>query len=155
MVQRFATSPDRIQILRGLVAYRTELNARGISSGFQWLDGSFMEHKESLLGESPKDVDVITFFPLPAAKHEAAFASEVADLFDTDATKAKYFVDAYPYLLGGQIGAADVKQIAYWYSMWSHRRNGLWKGFVQVGLSAEEDAVSDALLSQIEAEATR
>lgn len=155
MVQRFATSPERIRILRGLLAYRTELEARGISSGFQWLDGSFMEHKESLLGEAPNDVDVVTFFPLPAAKNEAAFASEIADLFDPDTTKAKYLVDAYPYLLGGQTGAAEVKQIAYWYSMWSHRRNGLWKGFVQVGLSPEEDAVSDALLAQIEAEAAR
>ena len=113
MVQRFATSPERIRILRGLLAYRTELKARGISSGFQWLDGSFMEHKESLLGEAPKDVDVVTFFPLPAAKNEAAFASEIADLFDPDTTKAKYLVDAYPYLLGGQTGAAEVKPMEW------------------------------------------
>lgn len=155
MVQRFATSPDRIRILRGLVAYRMELHARGVSSGFQWLDGSFMEHKESLLGEAPKDVDVVTFFSLPAGKDEATFVADNYDLFDPEATKSKYFVDAYPYRLGGELGAADVKQIAYWYSMWSHRRNGLWKGFVQVGLSSEEDAVSNALLAQIEAEAAQ
>ncbi len=61
IVERFATSPQRIRILRGFMAYRTELKARSISSGFQWLDGSFLEDKESLLGESPNDVDVVTF----------------------------------------------------------------------------------------------
>ena len=155
MVQRFATSPERIRILRGLVSYRAELNARGISSGFQWLNGSFMEHKESLVGEAPKDVDVVTFFSLPAAKEESVFVAEIADLFDPETTKAKYLVDAYPYLLGGQLGASDVKLISYWYSMWSHRRNGLWKGFVQVGLSSEEDAIAQALLAQIESDAVR
>lgn len=28
---------------------------------------------------------------------------------------------------------------AYWYSVWSHRRNQLWKGFVQVDLAPGED----------------
>ena len=154
-VQRFASSPERVRILRGLLGYRAELKARGITSGFQWLDGSFLEDKESLLGEAPKDVDVVTFFPLPAGKEETAFAPEIADLFDHEVTKAKYLVDAYPFVLGRQLEAADVRQISYWYSMWSHRRDGFWKGFVQVALSPEEDAFADGLLAQIEAEAAR
>lgn len=155
MVQRFAITPDRIRILRGLLAYRTELNARGITSGFQWMDGSFMEHKELLLGEAPKDVDVVTFFMLPEGKDEETFVLENPDLFDSNTIKLKYHVDAFPYRLGGELGAADIKQIAYWYSMWSHRRNGLWKGFVQVDLSTEEDEVSSTLIAQIEAESAR
>lgn len=34
----------------------------------------------------------------------------------------------------------DVKVIAYWYSLWSHRRDDSWKGFVQVDLDPEQDA---------------
>ncbi len=130
MVERFANSPKRIRILRGLLSYRAELEARGISTGFQWLDGSFMEHKEVLQGAAPNDVDVVTFFPIPLAIDENTFAAQIADLFDPENTKQKYQVDAYPYVLGRELAATDVKQISYWYSMWSHRRNGLWKGFV-------------------------
>jgi hypothetical protein len=62
VVERFAKSPARLEILRGLLKYRTELRSRGIASGFQWLDGSFMENKEVLLAEAPNDIDVVTFF---------------------------------------------------------------------------------------------
>ncbi|RKW41698.1 MAG: hypothetical protein D8H96_09315, partial [Lautropia sp.] len=30
--------------------------------------------------------------------------------------------------------------IAYWYSMWSHRRDGSWKGFLQLDLHQARDA---------------
>lgn len=53
MVQRFAASSERIVIPRGLLDYRRELAHLGIVSGFQWLDGSFMEHKEVLLNAPP------------------------------------------------------------------------------------------------------
>ena len=56
----FAASPDRIRILRGLLAYRAPLRQRGISSGFQWLDGSFLEHKEGL-GYGAEIVRVIDY----------------------------------------------------------------------------------------------
>ncbi len=62
-------------------------------------------------------------------------------------------MDAYPFLLGGELNAEDVKQISYWYSMWSHRRNGQWKGFLQIGLSPDADDVARHLLTQIEVEA--
>jgi hypothetical protein len=49
VVERFAKTPARLEILRGLLNYRAELRKRGISTGFQWLNGSFMEHKEVLI----------------------------------------------------------------------------------------------------------
>jgi len=45
-----------------------------------------------------------------------------------------------------------VTAVSYWYSMWSHRRNGLWKGFVQVDISEKEDNIARALIAQIEQE---
>ena len=82
IVERFATSAERIKILRGLLSYRAELEVRGISRGFQWLDGSFIEHKEVIQAAAPNNVDVVTFFPLPPAIDEATFAGQIADLFD-------------------------------------------------------------------------
>jgi hypothetical protein len=37
--------------------------------------------------------------------------------------------------------------VAYWYSMWSHRRDGMWKGFVQIDLSPSEDTPALAILA--------
>jgi hypothetical protein len=152
VVERFAKSPARLEILRGLLKYRTELRSRGIASGFQWLDGSFMENKEVLLAEAPNDIDVVTFFHLPAGMDESTFSPQVADLFTVENTKRNYHVDAYPCVLGAVMRESDVTAVSYWYSMWSHRRNGLWKGFVQVDISEKEDNIARALIAQIEQE---
>ena len=100
--------------------------------------------------EPPKDVDVVTFFNLPNGLDQTAFFPQIADLFDVPNTKQIYHVDAYPYVLGSSLGETNVTEISYWYSMWSHRRNGLWKGFVQVDISEDEDNIAMALLAQIE-----
>ncbi len=155
VVERFAKTPARLEILRGLLNYRAELRKRGISTGFQWLNGSFMEHKEVLLLEPPKDVDVVTFFNLPNGLDQATFSPQIADLFDVANTKQTYHVDAYPCVLGASLGETHVTEISYWYSMWSHRRNGLWKGFVQVDISEDDDNIAMALLAQIEQELAR
>jgi hypothetical protein len=149
VVERFAKTAARLEILQGLLNYRVELRKRGISTGFQWLDGSFMENKEVLIQEPPKDVDVVTFFNLANGIDQGAFLPQIADLFDVANTKQIYHVDAYPYVLGGALVETDVTEISYWYSMWSHRRNGLWKGFVQVDISEDEDNIAMALLAQV------
>jgi hypothetical protein len=150
VVQRFATSPQRIAILSGLLDYRIELTHAGITDGFQWLDGSFMEHKELLLNEPPNDVDVVTFFNLPAGiTDQKTFVTQNPDLFYPDRSKLRFHVDAYAMLMGNVLEVSDVQQISYWYSMWSHQRNGLWKGFVRVDISPKEDQIAVAELKQI------
>jgi hypothetical protein len=47
LCQRFATSKDRIAILKKFMAFREEMRNFGIS-GFQYLDGSFLEDIENL-----------------------------------------------------------------------------------------------------------
>lgn len=37
----------------------------------------------------------------------------------------------------------------YWYSLWSHRRNDLWKGFAQIDLAPVEDATASATLAAL------
>ncbi len=153
VVQRFAISPERITVLRGLIDYRNELRRLGVTNGFQWLDGSFVEHKEALFNAPPEDVDVVTFFTLPAGvSDEAAFVARNLDLFDPSLSKKRFRVDAYAMVIGNLLEVADVQQISYWYSMWSHRRNGIWKGFVQVDISPNGDQVEVELLNQIDRE---
>ena len=41
--RKFATSDERGEILRGWLQFRQRLLALGVTDGFQWLDGSFLE----------------------------------------------------------------------------------------------------------------
>jgi hypothetical protein len=66
LVAHFATSLRRIEILTGLLEYRTALHGFGFVRGFQWIDGSFVERVEDQ-GRDPGDVDIVTFFRRPAA----------------------------------------------------------------------------------------
>ena len=54
--------------------------------------------------------------------------------------------DAYVVDLDGLVPSKLTTLAAYWYSMWSHRRNQAWKGYLQVELSPSEDARAAALL---------
>ena len=148
VVDRFAVSRDRTAIIHGLLRYRRALHDLGVTRGFQWLDGSFMEQVESLESRSPNDIDVVTFFNLPEGVSQRMLYERQPDLH----TKVRYKVDGYPCLLGETMEGRHVKQIAYWYSMWSHRRNGLWKGFLQVDLSPEEDLAALKTLELLQQE---
>jgi hypothetical protein len=47
-----------------------------------------------------------------------------------------------------------VKQIVFWYSLWSHRRDQTWKGFVQVELENKDDAKVLTRLAELEEQHT-
>ena len=147
LFDRFATSPERMAILAGLLRFRAALHATGITSGFQWLDGSFLEQVEALEGRAPRDMDVVTFFDLPQGMDQRSLARHHGMLFDQKHVKATYAMDAYFAVLGQPTDHWQVKNIAYWYSLWSHRRDGLWKGFVQVDLDPAQDDDARAVLS--------
>jgi hypothetical protein len=139
VVDRFSTSTERIAILQGFLALRAELHSIGFVTGFQWIDGSFLEQVEVLESRSPADIDVVTYFDLPLGKSEADVVAQNHLLFDHAHVKATFHVDHYPVVLGKTLDAFQIRQISYWYSMWSHRRDGLWKGFIQVSLDPAED----------------
>ena len=46
--------------MAGFLDFRALLHSLGINTGFQWLDGSFMENVELLEQRAPKDIDVVT-----------------------------------------------------------------------------------------------
>ncbi len=146
LFDRFATSPERMAILDGLLGFRANLHAAGITSGFQWLDGSFLEQVEALESRAPRDMDVVTFLDLPQGMDQRSLVQRHGSLFDQKHVKATYAMDAYFAVLGQPTDQWQVKNIAYWYSLWSHRRDGLWKGFVQVDLDPSQDGDARAIL---------
>lgn len=151
VVEQFSSSSNRVAIIEGLLEYRRALHQLGLVSGFQWLDGSFMEDVETQESRSPKDVDVVTYFGLPGGETQVTLFAKAGMLFNNRHVKTTYLVDAYPSILGESVSARHVRQISYWYSMWSHRRDGTWKGFIQVDLDPQEDVDARQILSLIQA----
>ncbi len=81
-VLKFATSPERKKILDGFLRFRAALHGLGLTSGFQWVDGSFLENVELLATLPPKDIDVVTYFALPTDVTEADLLARSAELFN-------------------------------------------------------------------------
>ncbi len=144
---RFATSKERRQILRGWLGYRAALHGMGLTDGFQWLDGSFLEQVETLENRAPQDMDVVTFLNPPAG---FAPSQPQMAVLDNGAAKQAFRVDSY--LVDLNLPADDlIERCTYWYSMWSHRRNQTWKGYLEVDLNPAHDPQALDYLNQQDA----
>lgn len=144
VVARFATSRPRVKILRGLLAYRSALLSAGVTAGFQWLDGSFVEDVEQIRKVPPKDLDVVTFGKLPAsdvaAKRE--WMQKHVHLLDRNQAKIVFSCDAF-FVDLAKNPEMLVDDTRYWFGLFSHQREStLWKGMLQVPLNSnDQDAV--------------
>lgn len=140
-------------MLDGFLRYRGALHAAGLTRGFQWLDGSFLEWIEILENRPPKDLDLVTFFYFPKGDAAQQLLNLHPDVLPLDEPirqdlKRRYYVDAYIVDLGAPPEDL-IEQATYWYSMWSHRRSREWKGFLQVDLSPAEDVAAQTWLSNL------
>ncbi len=145
IVMRFSTTTERRSVLTGFLNYRAALHGFGLTEGFQWLDGSFFEDIEAIEQRAPHDMDVVSFYDTP---DNFTITDEQAQLFDQAAAKVRFRVDAYVVELNKVTPRELVFWSAYWYSMWSHRRNQVWKGFLKVELAPTEDAQALTWLQQ-------
>ena len=157
LVSRFGNSEERRELLLGLLGYRSVLHNAGITRGFQWIDGSFVEDIEN--GERnrpPDDIDIVTFFYIPDGHTQTSFIEAFPHLFDQDtddSMKCVFSVDAHIYPLNHTDPETLIRRSAYWYGVWSHRREDtLWKGFVQVDLDDSEDERAQVTLDRISGE---
>ena len=150
-VLRFAASSKRHQILDGLLRYRSRLHAAGLTSGFQWFDGSFLENIEVMESRDPQDLDVVTFYSSPAGMTQADLRARDPDVFPANASERIAFTNVFfvdPYLVNLGMPSSRLVQLStYWYSMWSHRRDLSWKGYLQVDLDPGDDANATSYLS--------
>jgi len=146
VAQHFSTSSIRCAIIAGLVSYRSELINAGITSGFQWLNGSFVENIEKNKGRPPSDVDIITFAHRPAIYKEqqkwSDFVKSRPDIFYPEESKKRYRCDAY-YVDMSLPPETIISRTQYWFGVFSHQRDTfLWKGMLEVPLSQDQDVIS-------------
>jgi hypothetical protein len=149
LVGRFGISAARISILRGLVDYRSALAAAGISDGFQIIDGSFSENIEQIELRAPQDIDIVTFARRPIQAKSAqdwdSFTMSNQSLFVSQSVKAQHHCDAY-YVDLDQTPEFLVDSTGYWYGVFAHRRNGLWKGMLRLPLQSDDVPASQMLM---------
>lgn len=150
VILEFGTSSHRQNLLSGFLSFRSALHGLGITAGFQWLDGSFLECVESLRSCPPNDIDVITFYVVPAGQTQQTLEASYPQLFDHDSLKNIYHVDAYFFELKSSTIGKLINESTYWYSLWSHQRNTLlWKGYLQIDLSPTDDNIALDNLNRI------
>lgn len=150
VVDRFATSIERVAILRGLISYRQAARALNLADGYMWLDGSFVEDVESVRGRPPKDIDIVTFMSVPGsdAAEKMAFMHAHADIFFAEEAKKKYMCDAYVIDLTAK-PLALVDNTRYWFGLFSHQRvTSLWKGMLRVPMQTDDVAAERLLDSK-------
>ena len=147
-VLRFGNTEPRREIVSGFLEFRGALQTIGLVKGFQWIDGSFVEDIETVERRAPADIDVVTFIHLPDDTDQATLNQHSPRLFDPTATIDDFGVDAYFVQLNTAVPESLVARSAYWYSLWSHRRDGRWKGYLQIDLSPADD---DAAKAQLDA----
>jgi len=140
-VRRYAQTPERITILKGLLEYRKKLKELGITQGFQWLDGSFVENIELNRGRPPADVDLVTFAVRPNIELEKwkGLVNNNIEIFLPEKSKEKYYCDAYFVDLNTH-PIHIVSNARYWFGLFSHQRDTyLWKGMVEIQILCSDD----------------
>lgn len=139
-IDMFSLSDHRNGLLIKFLEYRSLWYQAEITKGFQWIDGSFMENIELLEDRDPKDIYVVTFASIPKCISQEKPSAVVGHLFDHAYCKHRYHVDAYFVQTGNVVNEYTIKLISYWYSMWSHKRDRTWKGFIQIPLDQNLDS---------------
>lgn len=153
VVEMFSKNNKRIEILRGLLWYRAELRNLGVTEGFQWLDGSFVEDAENgFRGMPPGDIDIVTFFQIPIPFSDPPTPDQLVELvsFSTHLDdlakmgKSQMLCDIY-HISTNQL---NIQLLLYWYGLFSHQKNtSKWKGILQISLEGSEDEKALDLLN--------
>ena len=149
LANTFCSSDKRKTLFRGLLQYREALLAAGITDGFQWINGSFVEDVESTRGSPPNDIDVVTFAYRPVgASHDSAWATFVhgnLNLFDLPQIKSNYFCDGF-YVDLHLPPSFIVHAARFWFGLFSHQRDHyLWKGLLQIPLGTDDSSALAAV----------
>lgn len=104
-----------------------------------------MEDVEKSENRAPKDLDVVTFYSAPHGMSSMdllnVLRTQLPEFFDRDLGKARFRLDHYGIHLGAP-GISLVDNTRYWAGLFSHRRDGVWKGMVRVELGT---SMSDTL----------
>lgn len=137
LCERFATSKERIEILKNFLVFRKKITEVGITGGFQWLDGSFTEDVEKRETRPPNDLDLVTFYGGLSESTLKAIVINFKEFRSPQLSKLNYKLDHYgvDYMFSPDV---TVEQVRYWLQLFSHNRLEVWKGILKVELNTPE-----------------
>lgn len=138
LCHRFSTSKQRIHILKNFVEFRQRMTSVGIIYGFQWLDGSFMEDIELLENRPPSDLDVVTFYGGLSIDDQTKLRIDFPEFVNPVLAKNTYFLDHYAVDYSYRPDVT-VEMTRYWIQLFTHNRNGVWKGMLRLALNTDID----------------
>lgn len=142
LCERFGTTPERKRILGRFLDFRERLQNEGLFTGFQWLDGSFLEDVEVRDGRPPRDLDLVTVYWGYDRAFQVALVQKFPEFARRALSKARYSLDHY-VLDAGCTTELTIDQTRYWISLFSHNRSGVWKGMLRIELNTpDEDAAA-------------
>ncbi|MDR6487015.1 hypothetical protein J2799_001500 [Chryseobacterium vietnamense] len=134
LCEKFSTSIVRIDLLKKFIEFRSRMRDVGLNYGFQWIDGSFLENIEKSESRDPKDIDVVTFFGNLTIPEQHAVNAAFPEFFSPSLAKMRYKVDHYPVHYDYDPGFT-VESARYWIQLFTHKRNGVWKGILKIPLN--------------------
>lgn len=138
-VAKFGISAERRRILLGYLDHRAALRSVGITRGFQWLDGSFVE----VMSREPNDIDFVTFYVAPRNWNEDEVADANKTLFRPRLAKKEYRCDPYFVCISSEMddlrAEAVIKLTSFWHGLFSHQRDSYaWRGIVSVPVATAD-----------------
>lgn len=140
LCQKFATSPERIEILNNFLQFRTSLRNEGLLNAVQWLDGSFLEDIEKSENRPPKDLDIVTIYWGYSIAFQQSLLLKIPEFADPALSKTNLKLDHYPF----DAGIAPMRTVVisrYRSQLFSHNRNGVWKGMLAINLNTSQDDI--------------
>lgn len=147
LCERFATSPERVKILTGFLEFRERLESLGLHTGYQWLDGSFLEDIEARESRPPGDLDLVTVYWEMDAATQAAIQTGLPEFYNPRVSKANFHLDHYPFPIDFR-PEVTVEITRYWTQLFHHNRDGVWKGMLKIDLSTPvEDSDARRILT--------
>ena len=132
---RYSITNERIAILKNFISFRIKMSTYGIVTGFQWLDGSFLENIEVSEKRAPNDLDVVTF----SGGFDPTTIDQINLLFpefiNPVLSKTKYKLDHYfvDFMFDPFV---TVQYTRYWIQLFTHNRKGAWKGIVELPINS-------------------
>ncbi len=108
------------------------------ANAIQWLDGSFLEDIEQLENRDPHDLDLITIYWGYDIPFQQNLVTSVPEFMDPQLSKANLLLDHYPFD-AGYSPLQTVEMSRYWAQLFSHNRNGVWKGMLAIHLNTPAD----------------
>ena len=140
LCERFATSPERIEILKGLLTFRLRLHELNLLKGFQWLDGSFLEDVEIREKRAPNDLDAVTIYWGCDILFQEKLLTSFPEFGDSQLSKLNFKLDHYPFD-AGYSPKFTVDFSRYWVQLFSHNREAVWKGMLQIPLDTPNEDI--------------